>query len=220
MRANSSLRWVGGVGLLVLMMGLGPAPGWSATELKIGYMAHPIHEVSIKWMKQWAEKNNVTITPVPVSYEVYVEKMTANLTSGGDQYDVIWHNDDWGQLWGRYLEPIEDIPAAKKINKFLYEPYFVWDGHYTGLPFVETMGSFFYRSDLIKESEFPRTWDQLVKVSEALQKAGKAPPERPSTLVIFCSAIFLNRGSAAIFSAKTFKFTADYTCSWPDRCHY
>lgn len=173
MRTKGHLKWVWGIGLLSLCVVLLPAAAWSATELKIGYMAHPIHEVSIKWMKQWAEKNNVTITPVPVSYEVYVEKMTANLTSGGDQYDVIWHNDDWGQLWGRYLEPIDDVPAAKKINKFLYEPYFVWDGRYTGLPFVETMGTIFYRTDLVKENEVPHTWNELVGLSERLQKEGK-----------------------------------------------
>jgi hypothetical protein len=72
-------------GLVALLLGLLPAAAWSATELKIGYMAHPIHEVSIKWMKQWAEKNNVTITAAPVSYEVYVEKMTSSgtTTTGG-----------------------------------------------------------------------------------------------------------------------------------------
>ncbi len=173
MRTKGHLKWVWGIGLLSLCVVLLPAAARSATELKIGYMAHPIHEVSIKWMKQWAEKNNVTITTAPVSYEVYVEKMTANLTSGGDQYDVIWHNDDWGQLWGRYLEPVDDIPASKTISRYLFEPFFRWEGHDTGFPFVETMGCFFYRTDLIKESEVPHTWDDFVKLSERLQKEGK-----------------------------------------------
>ena len=151
----------------------GIAWGAAATELKIGYMAHPIQETSIKWIKKWGEQNNVTVTPSPVSYEVYVEKMTANLTSGGDQYDLIWHNDDWGQLWGRYLEPVDDVPAMKKVARFIIEPHWRWDGHDTGVPMVETIGTFFYRTDLIKDNEFPRTWDQLVKVSQDLQKAGK-----------------------------------------------
>lgn len=148
-------------------------PAHAATELKVGYMQHPIHENSIKWMKKWAEQNNVTITQVPISYEVYVEKMTTNLTSGGTQYDVIWQNDDWGVLWGKYLEPVEDLPAAKKIFPYLFKPFFILDGHYNALPFVETMGTFFYRTDLIQEKEFPHTWSELVKVAQGLQKAGK-----------------------------------------------
>ncbi|HEV8440633.1 MAG TPA: extracellular solute-binding protein [Methylomirabilota bacterium] len=142
-------------------------------ELKIGYMPHPIHENSIKWMKVWAAERKVTLTPVPTSYEVYVEKMTANLTSRGGQYDIIWHNDDWGQLWGRYLEPVDDVAAIKKMNRFLYEPPFVWEGKDTGVAFVETIGTFFYRTDLLSEGEFPKTWDDLVKTSQRLQKDGK-----------------------------------------------
>ncbi|HTU02464.1 MAG TPA: extracellular solute-binding protein [Candidatus Sulfotelmatobacter sp.] len=170
---SKHLRWFVALAVLALLTCLVPAPARSATELKIGYMAHPIQENSLKWIKKWGEANNVTITPVPVSYEVYVEKMTANLTSGGDQYDLIWHNDDWGQLWGRYLEPVDDIPALKKINRFILEPHFRWEGHDTGFPFVETMGAFFYRTDLVKESELPHTWAQLVQISQRLQKEGK-----------------------------------------------
>jgi len=99
--------------------------------------------------------------------------MTANLTSKGGQYDIIWHNDDWGQLWGRYLEPVDDVPAIKKMNRFLYEPPFVWDGKDTGVAFVETIGTFFYRTDLLKEGEFPKTWDEFVKTCQRLQKDGK-----------------------------------------------
>ncbi len=51
MHVKSWFRWVVGAGLLALVATGWAVPGWSATELKIGYMAHPIHEVSIKWMK-------------------------------------------------------------------------------------------------------------------------------------------------------------------------
>lgn len=174
MEGKIRIRWRVGVILAIAALALlVPTQGQAATELKIGYMPHPIHENSIKWMKKWAEEHNVTLTLVPISYEVYIEKMTANLTSKGGQYDIIWHNDDWGQLWGRYLEPVDDIPAIKKINRILFEPFFRWEGHDTGFPFVETIGTFFYRADLIKESEWPHTWDQFVKLSERLQKEGK-----------------------------------------------
>ena len=33
-----------------------------------------------------------------------------------DQYDVIWHNDDWGQLWNKLLEPTNDIKGMEKVQ--------------------------------------------------------------------------------------------------------
>ena len=38
---------------------------------------------------------------------------------------------------------------------------------------VHTLVSFFYRTDLVKESELPKTWDDMVKISQRLQKEGK-----------------------------------------------
>src|SRR5229473_1154909 len=113
-------------------------------ELRIGYQPNPIQEASIAMMEKWGAKNGVKIIKVPNSYGVYVEKMTAFLTSGSDQYDVIWHNDDWGQLWAHLLEPM---------------------GH--------TFGVFYYRTDLVKENEVPKTWAELVSVSKKLQAEGK-----------------------------------------------
>jgi len=104
MKRRTFLKTVAGGGVALGASRAVPARA-QQMELRVGYMPHPIHENSIKWMKVWAGEHKVTLTPVPISYEVYVEKMTANLTSRGGQYDIIWHNDDWGQLWGRYLEP-------------------------------------------------------------------------------------------------------------------
>ena len=66
----------------------------------------------------WGAKNGVKIVKVPNSYGVYVEKMTASLTSNSDQYDVIWHNDDWGQTWAHLLEPTDDVEANKFASKW------------------------------------------------------------------------------------------------------
>ena len=80
-------------------------------ELKIGYQQSPIQDASMAMFETWGAKNGVKIVKVPNSYGVYVEKMTASLTSNSDQYDVIWHNDDWGQTWAHLLEPTDDIDA-------------------------------------------------------------------------------------------------------------
>ena len=87
-------------------------------ELRIGYQPSPIQDASIAMFETWGAKKGIKIVKVPNSYGVYVEKMTASLTSNSDQYDVIWHNDDWGQLWAHLLEPTDDIDALKYAEKW------------------------------------------------------------------------------------------------------
>src|SRR6185295_12689885 len=92
--------------------------GAQVTELRIGYQPSPIQANSIAMFEAWGAKNGVKIVKVPNSYGVYVEKMTASLTSNSDQYDVIWHNDDWGQTWAHLLEPMDDVEANKFASKW------------------------------------------------------------------------------------------------------
>ena len=91
-------------------------------ELRIGYQPSPIQDASIAMFETWGAKNGVKIVKVPNSYGVYVEKMTASLTSNSDQYDVIWHNDDWGQTWAHLLEPTDDVDANKFADKWSMAP--------------------------------------------------------------------------------------------------
>jgi ABC-type glycerol-3-phosphate transport system substrate-binding protein len=144
-------------------------------ELRIAYQPNPLQEASIDMMVKWGKAHNVKIVKIPNSYGVYVEKMTASLTSGADQYDVIWHNDDWGQLWAYLLEPTDDIPALKHVDKWSNDPVIFnnKDGKMTVVPMGETLGAFFYRTDLVKESELPKTWADLVTLSKKLQSEGK-----------------------------------------------
>ena len=163
-----------GAWLLILA---GPAA--AAGKLSIAYMPHPIHEQQLKWMKKWGEMKGVEIKPTPISYEVYVEKLTASFLAKSQEYDIIWHNDDWGQLWGAFMEPVEDLKILNAMDrKILVDPAMLWkqpDGKRaaTAVPFNETLGVFFYRKDLISEAEYPKTWADLVRVSQKLQKEGK-----------------------------------------------
>ena len=144
-------------------------------ELKIGYQPNPIQEASIAMMEKWGAKNGVKIVKVPNSYGVYVEKMTASLTSNSDQYDVIWHNDDWGQLWAHLLEPVDDVAGLKHADKWGMDPIIFNNkqGKPTTVPMGHTFGVFFYRTDLVKESELPKTWADMVTISKRLQAEGK-----------------------------------------------
>src|SRR5258708_15730317 len=134
-------------------------------ELRIGYQPSPIQDASIAMFEAWGAKNGVKIVKVPNSYGVYVEKMTASLTSGSDQYDVIWHNDDWGQLWSHLLEPTDDIEALKYAEKWGMSPIVFGNdkGQNTVVPMGQTFSVFFYRSDLISAAEVPKTLEQVVE---------------------------------------------------------
>ncbi|QND72817.1 ABC transporter substrate-binding protein [Tardiphaga robiniae] len=154
---------------------LGGAAHAQQKELRIGYQPNPIQDASIAMMEAWGAKKGVKIIKVPVSYGVYVEKMTASLTSGSDQYDIVWHNDDWGQLWAHLLEPTNDLPGIKYADKWGLDPI-IWDnkdGKTTTVPMGHTFGVFFYRKDLVPEDKLPKTWAELVAVSKALQDEKK-----------------------------------------------
>src|SRR5262249_57350658 len=68
-------------------------------ELKVGYMKNPIQDASLDIMEKWAKTHGVKLKRVPMAYSVFMEKVTATLTSGNDQFGVIHHHADRGQLW-------------------------------------------------------------------------------------------------------------------------
>lgn len=169
--------------LILVVTGLfwmAAAPAAAANKkLSVAYMPHPIQEQQLKWMKRWGESRGVEIRPTPISYEVYVEKLTASFLARSQEYDIIWHNDDWGQLWGAFLEPVDDVKTIHAMDKkVLIDPAMLWPGPggkkvVTAVPLMETLGVFFYRKDLIKPEEYPKTWAELVKVAQRLQTEGK-----------------------------------------------
>lgn len=147
-----------------------PAPA-QPVVLKVAYQKSPIQDIWIEKMVDWGKQNNITVEPNAISYEVYVQKVSANLLAPKGEYDVIWQNDDWGQLWGPRIEPLPP-DLANAFQPFDLEPFMV-NGKATAAPMVLTAGVFFYRTDLIKPEEFPKTWDELVQVSKQLQAEGK-----------------------------------------------
>jgi ABC-type glycerol-3-phosphate transport system substrate-binding protein len=166
------------VGCTAAALTLLACAGWSGaalaqTELKIGYMKHPIHEANVAIMEKWANEHDVKLTKIPMAYDVFQEKVTATLTSGGDQFDVIWHNDDWGQLWKKWVEPTDDIPGMDTVDPHPLDAFYNDDGKVTVVPMAHTVGTFFYRTDLISEDEVPTTFDELVETSKRLQEEGK-----------------------------------------------
>src|SRR5215470_7442020 len=144
-------------------------------ELRIGYQPSPIQDASLAMFESWGAKNGVKITKIPNSYGVYVEKMTASLTSNPDQYDVIWHNDDWGQLWKHLLEPTDDVKGLEFAEKWGMDKIVFGNaqGQNTVVPMGQTFSVFFYRTDLVQPNEVPKT---LAKWSRSARSC--RPPTR------------------------------------------
>ena len=164
--------WVTGVAVAALAL-VGSTAHAQQKELKVGYMKNPIQDASLDMMEKWAKANNIKLTKIPMAYSVFMEKVTATLTSGNDQFDVIWHNDDWGQLWKKWLETTDDVKNIETAAKWPLDAFWNDDKKLTVVPMAHTVGTFFYRKDLIAEKDVPKTFDELVKVGQQLQKDGK-----------------------------------------------
>jgi ABC-type glycerol-3-phosphate transport system substrate-binding protein len=166
------LATVGAAAAAWTMAGGVPA-AQAAESLTVCHGGHPIMVASQKILDKWAKKEGASLSTTLIAYDVYVPKVTQMLTTNSPQCDIIWHNDDWGQLWKQYLITTNDIPGMETTAKQPLEAFFNDDHKYTAVPMAHTMGTFFYRKDLIAPNEVPKTLDDMVKLGEKLQKEGK-----------------------------------------------
>ena len=138
-------RTLAAVAIAAGLLAAGGASAQAVKELRVGYQPNPIQDASIAMFETWGAKKGIKIVKVPNTYGVYVEKMTASLTSNSDQYDVIWHNDDWGQLWAHLLEPTDDIPGLQFGSKWGMDKSIFGNaqGQNTVVPMGQTFSVFF-----------------------------------------------------------------------------
>lgn len=156
---------------VLLLGGLSLAGFGAPVKIKVAYMPYHVFEQQIGWMQKWAaERPDVEIEPVPISYEIFVEKMSANLLASKSEYDIIWVNDDWGQLWALNLEGL-DIEAGSHVAREIVDSVYMRDGQDIALPILETCGAMFYRTDLIPSP--PKNWQEFQVLAQALQDSGK-----------------------------------------------
>lgn len=142
--------------------------------LTVAYMPSPLLNHQVNAMVDWGKSRGIEIVPASISYEVYVEKMSTVLSAGSREYDIIWQNDDWGQLWGRFLEPVEDVSSMKGVKRdILVDKPVLWEGKATAVPIIDNLSPFFYRTDLVPANRTPKTWDEMIEVSRELQRQGK-----------------------------------------------
>ena len=79
-----------------------------------------------------------------------------------DQFDIIWHNDDWGQLWKKWLDTTDDVKGIENADKWPLLAFWNHDHKLTVVPMAYTVGTFFYRTDLVKPEEVPNAYEDLV----------------------------------------------------------
>lgn len=148
-------------------------PAFAKVTLKIASGPHPVQKQQIEWMKKWADaRPDVDVQIQILSYDIYFAKVSNAIQAPKGEYDVVWHNDDWGAAWMNYMEYVDDVKDFDKIAPYLWN--LCWkapNGRSTAVPFVSTAAGTFYRKDLI--SDPPKTWKEVQEVGMKLQKEGK-----------------------------------------------
>lgn len=162
------LRTLGG-GIASLAASSASPTGAQAKALTVAYMPHPILLNQLDWMRKGAAQLKIDIDAPAIAYVDYVQAMTAQFLGPRNRYQIIWNNDDWGQLFGPFLEPIDDIRATWAEDRAWMMRY---NGKQTAAPFVLTAGVMFYRKDVIPEQEVPKTLDELVEAAKKAQAKG------------------------------------------------
>jgi maltose-binding protein MalE len=143
------------------------------TKLRVAYMPYAIQQIWVDAMTEWGKARGITIERAPISYENYVKSVSAQLLLDQPDIDILWHNDDWGQLIGPYLESLDEIPGLNQRVSWKYAPAVAFDvdGHRKTLPFMISSDKFFYRTDLVDKP--PATWAEMVDTSKRLMAEKK-----------------------------------------------
>jgi ABC-type glycerol-3-phosphate transport system substrate-binding protein len=143
-------------------------------RLRVVYQPFTIHNQQVKWMQEWTKKNpDVEIEPVPLAYELYYPKVSTAIQAPKCEYDIVWHNDDWGMAWIEFMEPVDDVENFKLVPRHLWDIFWADAKHprATAVPFIGTSAGMFYRKDLIPNP--PKTWKEVEAISLKLMKEGK-----------------------------------------------
>jgi ABC-type glycerol-3-phosphate transport system substrate-binding protein len=178
--SDSDLTWVPGLSRRAFLATLGaglagagalgvrPA-GAQPKALTVAYMPHPILNSQIDWMRKGATQLGIDIDAPAIAYVDYVQAMTAQFLGPRNRYHIIWNNDDWGQLFGPFLDPLDEVKQTWAEDR---AGMMRWNRKPTAALAVLTAGVMFYRRDIVAENELPKTFDELVEASKKAQSKG------------------------------------------------
>ena len=129
---------------------------------------------------EFADKTGikVNLNVIPYGRDAGI-KLIASFIAGGEQYDVFlidcievaqYAEAGWVMPVDKWITPDlekEIVPFAKDGMMF--------KGHWYGLPYASEWKSFVYNDKMLKNAdytEFPKTWDDVIKYSQKLQDSG------------------------------------------------
>ena len=166
--------------VLVLLLSVLSFSIFAAVELKT--IVGPGHvQFYLQRAMEFTNKTGikVDISVCPYGSRDIVTKLITSFIAGGHQYDIFvidcvdvaqFADAGWVMPINKWVTPEmkEDIiPFAR--DGMMYK------GYWYGLPWASEWKSFVYNDKMLKEAgytEFPKTWDGVVKYSQKLQKMG------------------------------------------------
>ena len=164
------------------------AMAWEATEGK-PYDGQTVNVLAVKSSQFEAHEARLAAfeeaTGIDVVYD-YVpfpnmkEALTTEMVAGGGDYDVVSVMDQWVSSLQMMLQPIDDVIEAQGVNlddfPQAHMRHGMIDGQLVGIPVRGHVQLLFYRPDLLEAAgvEPPKTWDEVVSVSKAVQESGDA----------------------------------------------
>ncbi len=160
-------------------------------EITFNYFADPSMQANIPLVAEFERQHpNIKVKhrTLPANVDVQHDKYVTALAAGDSSMDVFALDIIWPAEFANagWLLPLDDYVTPAKKASFIPStiPPLMWKGKLYALPWSCNVGSFFYRTDLLKEAGLkpPTTWKQVVDSCEALRR--KYPREMHDPLVM------------------------------------
>lgn len=158
---------------------------------------------SSDWLREVAKRftaeTGITVNFIEQGQNGYFTNLTNQLVGGADTFDLAVTNSTYVGPWAYagYIEPLDAYMKSFKSDYNTDDLAFSYtiDGETYAIPYSISAHFLFYRTDLIKESEIPATWDAYLELAKKFTKShnadsptpfgmawtAKAGPEQPKT---------------------------------------
>ena len=160
---------------------LGPTAGlksgkpYAGTELKVLCVVASQFRAHEARLANFTEQTGITAKYTYVPFANMRETLASEMIGGGGGYDLAIAMDQWVASLAGLYEPIDDMLAAKGIDKARWPKahaiHGVVDGKTLGVPSRGHVQLLFYRKDLFQKHGLtvPSTWDDVVKTGLEIQ---------------------------------------------------
>ena len=154
---------------------LKPGKPYAGTTVTIMLPNAGQYRAQKKRLAQLEEHTGIKAVHSYVPYGQLLDKITAEAVAGSSTYDLVTYQDTWGPSLSPYLEPLDALVAADRVDLRSYPPVFVECATYRdvlyGLPVRAQAQLLFYRKDLFAQAGIapPATMAELFAAAKAVQ---------------------------------------------------